>query len=119
MKIAIAKDGLNVSGHFGHCEGFQVYHLADREIIKREFLANPGHRPGFLPQYLAENGVDVIIAGGMGASAQNLFRTHEIKVIVGANCSLEDAIADYLTGRLTSNNTVCSEHAHHESCGNH
>ncbi len=66
MKIAIATDGNEVSGHFGHCEGFTMYEISEDEVLGNEFVPNPGHRPGFLPVFLKEKGTDIIISGGMG-----------------------------------------------------
>ena len=69
MKIAVAAMGNTVSGHFGHCENFNIYDAEDGKITAEEVVANPGHRPGFLPNFLADRGVQVIIAGGMGGGA--------------------------------------------------
>jgi predicted Fe-Mo cluster-binding NifX family protein len=66
MKIAVASERKFVSGHFGHCEGFTVYEVDENKVLKKDFIQNPGHRPGFLPDYLKELGVNVIISGGMG-----------------------------------------------------
>ncbi|MCT4595864.1 MAG: NifB/NifX family molybdenum-iron cluster-binding protein [Anaeromicrobium sp.] len=118
MKIAIAKDGNVVSGHFGHCEGFEVFNVDGKTVNKREFLQNPGHKPGFLPRYLGEQGVDVIIAGGMGATAQELFAENGVNVVVGACGNLDDVIKTYLDGDLKSTGSVCREHAHEGECGN-
>ena len=49
MKIAIASEGKNVSGHFGHCEGFTMYEVKEDKVLNSQFVPNPGHRPGFLP----------------------------------------------------------------------
>lgn len=117
MKIAIAKDGRNVSGHFGHCEGFELFHIDTGKIIKRVFLENPGHKPGFLPKFLSDNGTNVIISGGMGSSAQQLFQTCGIEVVVGVQGDLETAIEQFMHGKLSSTHSVCNEHAHKGSCG--
>ena len=57
IKIAVASDNGNVTEHFGHCEAFIVFHARDKEIVKVETIASPGHRPGFLPLFLAEPGL--------------------------------------------------------------
>ncbi|MBH1939428.1 NifB/NifX family molybdenum-iron cluster-binding protein [Mobilitalea sibirica] len=117
MKIAIASDGVMVSGHFGHCEGFTVYEVVKDKITDKVFAKNPGHRPGFLPVFLHELGVKVIIAGGMGETAQQLFYENGIEVYTGArgNC---DAVANhFITGQLKSTGSVCREHAHEGNCG--
>lgn len=112
MKIAVASDKKNVSEHFGFCESFEVFHTDKGKIVKEESLENPGHKPGFLPNYLNDNGVNVIISGGMGGSAVNIFNEHNIEVIVGANGSAKDAAKAYLKGDLESTGTVCHDHDH-------
>ena len=116
MKIAIAADGNLVSGHFGHCEGFKVYELEENKIINDEFIPNPGHRPGFLPVFLKEKGIDIIISGGMGASAQQLFAERKIQVIVGAEGNCDNIIKDYIKGEIKSTGAICEEHAHEGHC---
>jgi len=116
VKIGVAKEGKMVSQHFGHCEGFQVFDVEGGKVIKQEFVQSPGHRPGFLPPYLAEKGVNVVIAGGMGATAQELFQERGISVIVGAQGPMEDVVDQYLKGNLVSTGSICSEHAHEGHC---
>lgn len=112
MKIAVASDKKNVSGHFGFCEVFEIFHTENNEIVKEESLENPGHKPGFLPNYLHENGVDVIIAGGMGGAAVDIFNEHNIEVIVGADGPSKEAVEAYLKGDLKSTGSVCHDHDH-------
>jgi predicted Fe-Mo cluster-binding NifX family protein len=116
MKIAIAKEGQGVSGHFGHCEGFEVFEVMDEIVRDRAFIPNPGHKPGFLPPYLAERGIKVIISGGMGATAQELFKERGISVVVGAQGNMEDVIDRYIKGELTSSGSVCEEHMQEGHC---
>lgn len=119
IKIAVASDGNLVTGHFGHCENFKIYEAEDGVITKSEAIANPGHRPGFLPNYLHELGVNVIISGGMGGGAIDIFNEHKIEVIVGAEGESEEAAKAYLAGTLKSTGSVCHEHAHEHECGAH
>ena len=100
MKIAIASEGKKVSGHFGHCEGFAIYEVEGDTILSNEFVPNPGHRPGFLPVFLKEKGADVIISGGMGGTAQQLFDDNGIQVVVGAEGNCDDVVKNYLSGKL-------------------
>lgn len=116
MRIAIACDGQLVSEHFGHCQGFTIYDIEDFVIMKKEFVENPGHKPGYLPVFLKEKNVDLIIAGGMGGSAQNLFEQNGIDVIVGTGGSCDDVITLYLTGSIKSTGSVCNEHMHEKEC---
>lgn len=116
MKIAIASEGKMVTGHFGHCENFNIYEAENNRITKSTSVPNPGHRPGFLPNYLADLGVNVIISGGMGGGAVEIFNEKNIEVIVGASGSAEKAALDYLTGLLKSTGSVCHEHQHSDEC---
>ncbi len=116
MKIAIASEGKTVTSHFGHCENFNIYETENNRITKSTSVPNPGHRPGFLPNYLADLGVNVIISGGMGGGAVEIFNEKNIEVIVGASGSAEKAASDYLKGLLKSTGSVCHEHQHSDEC---
>lgn len=118
MKIVVAREGDQVSGHFGHCEGFNFYEVEEGKIVSSKFVESPGHRPGFLPVFLKEQGADVIIAGGMGETAQELFKERDIEVVVGASGLCDDLVAKYIKGELKSTGSVCTEHQHEGHCGN-
>jgi predicted Fe-Mo cluster-binding NifX family protein len=117
MKISVASDGPMVAEHFGHCEGFTVYTVTEKNVEKKEFIQNPGHKPGLLPNLLHDTGVDVVIAGGMGQGAVDIFCGYDIQVITGARGKTDDAVAAYLNGTLVSSGSVCQEHAHAGECG--
>ena len=118
-KIAIAAEGHYVCEHFGHCEGFNIYTTQNGAIIAQDFLANPGHKPGLLPNLLNDQGVHVVIAGGMGAGAIDIFNEKGIDVITGARGMVEQTIATYLDGKLLSTGSVCHDHQHAGDCGGH
>lgn len=117
MKIAVASDGDNVTHHFGHCKFFLMFDTENGAITDTKALDNPGHRPGFLPVFLKEKGAEVIISGGMGAGAVDLFDSNGIDVILGASGYAKDAVEKYLKGDLVSTGSVCHEHMHHDDCG--
>lgn len=117
MKIAVASNGEQVTEHFGHCELFHIFHTENEAIIKTERVANPGHKPGFLPNFLHDLGAMVIISGGMGGGAIDIFNERGIKVIIGARGDAEEAAKSYLAGNLKSTGSVCHEHQHHDTCG--
>lgn len=119
MKIAVASENSMVTEHFGHCTNFNIYDVEDGKIVKETSIDNPGHKPGFLPNFLNDKGVNVIISGGMGAGAIEIFNEKGIKVITGASGSAKGVVQSYLDGKLKSNNHVCREHQHHDECGNH
>ncbi len=117
MKIAVASEGKMVTEHFGHCEGFTLFEVQDNQISRKEFIPNPGHRPGFLPNFLNDKGVNVIISGGMGGGAIEIFNEKGIEVITGASGDAETVVQNYLQGSLKSTGSVCHEHQHADECG--
>ena len=117
MKIAVAAMGKNVAGHFGHCENFIFFDTADGGITGVNSVPNPGHRPGFLPNFLADRGVEAIIAGGMGGGAVEIFNERNVEVIVGAQGDARAAVEAYLRGELESTGSICHEHQHAGECG--
>ena len=110
MRCAIpVSDGV-VSSHFGHCEQFALFDIDEqgKKILRKELVASPGHQPGLLPEWLAEQGVSVIIASGMGSRAQNLFQQSRIEVVIGAlESDPEKAVLSYLDGNLDTGNNIC------------
>ena len=110
MKIAIPLADGKLSAHFGHCERFALIEVdsEEKKILKREDIEAPPHEPGLLPKWLAERGANLIIAGGMGQRAQDLFCEHGIEVIVGAPTETpENLVNVYLAGTLQAGENVC------------
>jgi len=117
LQIAIpTSDRLTVDGHFGHAKEFMFITVNQQHIIDTTFVTPPKHEPGVLPKFLAEKGAHVIITGGMGAMAVNLFNNNDIDVVLGATGSLSGVIKAYLDGSLQSQGTVCShDHGDHHA----
>ena len=110
MKYAVPVTDGKLSTHFGHCQQFAIFDIdnARKTIQKKELLDSPGHQPGMLPVWLANKGVSVVIAGGMGSRAVDIFRENNIQVIIGAiQTDPEKAVQDYLTGQLATGSNVC------------
>jgi len=110
MKYAIPLDGGSLSAHFGHCEKFAIFEVDQKkqEITGREFLTPPAHEPGVLPGWLAEKGVNTVIAGGMGSRAQMLFKQNNITVIAGVTESdPEQAVIKHINNELKSGENIC------------
>ncbi|OPY91340.1 MAG: Dinitrogenase iron-molybdenum cofactor [Syntrophaceae bacterium PtaU1.Bin231] len=110
MRIAIPVTAGKLCAHFGHCEEF---HLIDVDPEKKSITANktltpPPHEPGLLPRWLHEQGAEIIIAGGMGQRAQQLFSQQNIVVVTGAPCEAPDRVVmSYLSGTLQTGDNLC------------
>ncbi len=119
MKIAVSCNGTSIWAHFGHCENFMIFETANGAITAEASVPNPGHRPGFLPNFLADLGVNVIISGGMGGGAVDIFNERGVEVVLGAQGDAKTAVEAYLAGKLESTGSICHEHEHAHECGNH
>lgn len=110
MRIAIPLAGGKLAMHFGHCEEFALIDvdLVNQIIVDRAIEASPPHQPGLLPKWLSEKGANVIIAGGMGSRAQDLFAEQNIEVVVGVSSNTpEGIVTSYLDGSLETGQNVC------------
>jgi predicted Fe-Mo cluster-binding NifX family protein len=110
MKIAIPIANGKLSMHFGHCEKFVMIDVdPETKAIEGSIeLDPPAHEPGVLPRWLAEQKANIIIAGGMGRRAQDLFTRQGIHVIVGASpVTPEELVQSYLEGTLETGTNAC------------
>ena len=109
MKIAIPCADGQLCMHFGHCQQFTFVETnADHSISSSEALEPPPHEPGVYPKWVREQGAEVVIAGGMGMRAQQLFTDEGIQVVTGACAGKpEEIVAAYLAGTLATGENAC------------
>jgi len=110
MLIAVPLAQGKLSLHFGHCDQFAIFDIDEniKKIISRKDASPPSHAPGALPKWLHENNVNVIIAGGMGQRAQQLFAQNNIKVVVGVSGdSPEELVSAYMDNKLQTGDNIC------------
>lgn len=110
MKIAVPLVNGQLSQHFGHCEEFALLEIAEESgsITGKTLHQPPPHEPGVLPRWLSELGANLIIAGGMGRRAQDLFVQNGIQVVVGAAAEAPEKLAAaYLQDALVTGENCC------------
>lgn len=109
MKIAIPLAAGRLCMHFGHCEQFALVDVAETDkSTQTQLVTPPPHEPGLLPRWLHEQGVTLVIAGGMGQRAQQLFGQSGIKVVVGAPSETpETLVSAHLQGTLQCGGNTC------------
>jgi len=111
VRIAIPLAAGRLSMHFGHCDEFAFFDVDTdaKTIVEKKYLTPPPHEPGVLPAWLHENEAELIICGGMGMRAQQLFTTAGIEVLVGASAETPEALVEaYLDGSLETGDNICA-----------
>jgi len=115
VRIAIATENGQVSSHFGHCEKFTLVDVENGKVTSQNEIPAPPHEPGLLPGFIAEKGASMVIAGGMGPRAVQLFEDLNIRVIPGVQGSIEQVVNAFLVGELKPGGNLCdSDHEHGE-----
>ena len=108
MKFAIPLADGKLTAHFGHCREFALVEVEDNTIKNKETRVPPPHEPGVLPRWLHNQGINVIIAGGMGQRALELFAQNGIKVLTGApSLPPEELVQQYLDSALQTGFNMC------------
>ncbi|OFZ46226.1 MAG: ATPase [Bdellovibrionales bacterium RIFOXYB1_FULL_37_110] len=110
MKIAVPVANQLLCMHFGHCEVFAFFEVDEaKKIIKScTEVTPPAHEPGILPQWVKKQGADLVLAGGMGQRAQELFNQNGVHVVVGVTeNNPAKAVLDYLKGNLITGTNAC------------
>jgi ATP-binding protein involved in chromosome partitioning len=108
MIFAIPLAEGKLCSHFGHCEQFALVETENGKIRDKIMHTPPAHEPGVLPRWLRDLGAQVIIAGGMGSRAQQLFMEIGIRVITGAPMDPPESLVNqYLAGLLVTGENVC------------
>jgi len=108
-RIALAcEDNQGLSGqmsqHFGRCPYYLIVDVDGHEIKKTDSVNNPyynNHVPGKVPQFINEQGVNVMIAGGMGPRAIDMFTNLGIEVVTGAIGNAGNVLQAYLRGEIS------------------
>jgi ATP-binding protein involved in chromosome partitioning len=97
-----------LTNHFGHAEAMTFVTTRDGKIVDEKTLTPPAHAPGVIPPWAAEQGAHVIIAGGMGSHAQELFQASGVAVVCGApNLAPRELVQQFLDGKLETGANAC------------
>jgi predicted Fe-Mo cluster-binding NifX family protein len=129
MKFAIPVVNGVLSSHFGQTTEFLIIEVNDsKQIVGKETMATASHDCHGTPVLLAQRGVNVVLAGGMGMGPRMAFKDNGIEVVLGVTePDPETAVIKYLHHRLERGENVCEhgdtvcEHGghhdeHHHDC---
>jgi ATP-binding protein involved in chromosome partitioning len=109
MRFAVPTNDKKLCAHFGHCEAFALIDAdGEGKLGDESYVIPPPHEPGLLPPWIAQQGVNCVIAGGMGARAQQLFAEQGVKVVTGAQGeNPREVVENYLKGTLLTGANTC------------
>lgn len=108
MRIAISlqtDNGLDsiVAQHFGRCPYFALADMEGNEVEAIEVIDNPfyaGHQVGQIPQFIHAQKANVMLSGGMGGRAIQIFDQLGIQAATGAAGTVRATLENYLGGEL-------------------
>lgn len=120
MKIAVTYESGLIFQHFGHTAAFKLYDVENGEVKSAWVVDTNGHGHGALAGFLKEQGVDVLICGGIGGGAQAALHNAGIRFYGGVRGDADEAVMALLAGQLNYNPCVtCNHHGHDHTCGSH
>ena len=120
ITIAIPSAEGRLHGHFGGCREFTLVQAdpEQRKIVSIRPVTPPPHVPGLFPRWLREQGASVIIVGGIGRRALDIFAEQGIEVRAGEpGAAVEELATAYLNGQLMNEPEGCAHH--HDADGEH
>jgi predicted Fe-Mo cluster-binding NifX family protein len=124
MKIAVPVTTNNqIDSHFGHCESYNVYTITEnREIADQKRVESPqgcGCKSD-IASVLASDGVNVMLAGGIGGGAINVLNSNGVEVVRGCAGDATEVVKLYLSGLVEDSGSSCQQHeAHHHHGSDH
>ena len=130
MKIAIPTLDGKLCAHFGHCETFSFAEInpETKEIIE---IYSGAPEEGISCQcagWIAEQGAEIVLAGGMGGRPMMMFEQLGIQVISGCpELPIQEIVKQFLENSLIIGENSCNHgeghvcHGHGEGhhCGHH
>lgn len=121
MRIAVPMIAGQFSGHFGGADSFGLFEVdeANKAIVSKTVAPAPPHEQGSFPRWVHAQGAHVILAGGMGPRAVQMFEEYGIRVVTGVGSEdPEAAVRAFLSGTLIPSGEPCSG-GHLHGCGGH
>jgi predicted Fe-Mo cluster-binding NifX family protein len=120
MKIAIPVTNDNqIEDHFGHCEFYNIYTISEKnDIIDTQSLESEqgcGCKSN-IASVLKEQGVTIMLAGGIGGGAINVLNDAGIKVIRGCSGNPETIINQFNLGLIKDSGLSCQHHENGHVC---
>ena len=123
MKIAVTYENGEIFQHFGHTPQFKIYEFDDGDkVLDVQLIDTTASGHSALAGVLVENGVNVLICGGIGGCARTALAEAGIELCAGVVGGADSAVVAYLKHSLVFNSeATCDHHGeeHDHACGSH
>ena len=121
MKIAVPVTKNNqIDDHFGHCEFYNVFTISENnDIVDVQTLKSEqgcGCKSD-IANTLSQNGVTIMLAGGIGSGAINVLNNSGIKVVRGCSGNAAELVKQYIAGLVIDSGESCKTHEEHHGQG--
>lgn len=118
LRIAIPMNGEKFSEHFGGAKEFLIFDAAGEAPGAPNRHPAPEHKPGALPEWLAGQKVDAVIASAIGERALLMLADAGIDTFLAdpalAPADMATACLLGKLGRANQENSRCNGEHHHE-----
>lgn len=122
QRVAVPTVNGMFSQHFGGADRFAIFEVDEkaRKIVSSISAVPPPHEQGSFPTWLKEQGVNAILAGGMGPRAVTMLEDFGIQVVMGiaGSGAPEALVTSFLEGSLTASGESCHDQGFH-GCHDH
>jgi predicted Fe-Mo cluster-binding NifX family protein len=120
MKIAVpTKENNQIDAHFGHCEIYQIYTVSDQnQVISNVKMDSPqgcGCKSN-IAEVFENEGIKIILAGGIGDGAINKLNAHGVNVIRNCQGDVTELVQLYLAGKVRDGGSNCAAHDSEHTC---
>ncbi len=113
MILAITYENGNVFGHFGETKEFLVLTIENKTIVDKKIISAGEASHIALIDVIKGFGANALICGGMGTGAYVRLNQAGISVYNGVSGSCDEAISNFLEGKLTFNEDKLHNCTHH------
>jgi predicted DNA-binding protein (UPF0251 family)/predicted Fe-Mo cluster-binding NifX family protein len=112
MTVAVPYLEGNVNAHFGSTRAFLLAETADGKVERATLFEVQGmqHNHAGIAGFLKEQGVTVILAGGMGAPMQQALKAQGFDLYCGVSGPAVEAVEAFLRGEIEQSEATCGHH---------
>lgn len=116
MVIAVPYLEGDVNAHFGSTRAFLIAEASDGKMERSSIFELQGmqHNHAGIADFLKEQGVEVILAGGMGGPMQSALKQAGFELYCGVGGPALAAVEAFLAGELEQSEATCGHH--HGQC---